>query len=85
MNYRNWQSRDRTNGGRQLPPKREFCGRCLSYRLLADMARETWDESPIRGKLVCKEPAKAGGCFEGPQVKPPAVRKPDNYAKTPNV
>lgn len=49
------------------------------------MTRETWDESPIKGKLVCKEPAKFGGCFEGPDLKAPLVRKPDNYAKTPNV
>lgn len=68
-----------------MPPKREFCARCRRYRLVSDMARETWADSPIKGKLVCGEPAKVGGCFEGPQIKPPAFRKPDNYAKIPNV
>ena len=50
------------------------------------LATETWTDSPVKGKLVCKEPAKDGGCFEGnASPKPPVVRKPDNYTRVPNV
>jgi hypothetical protein len=49
------------------------------------MTKETWQDSEVKCKLVCKEPAKNGGCFEGPEIKPPLVRKPDNYTKVPNV
>lgn len=80
-----WQSNDRTNSGRQMPTLWEWCARCRKYRPISEFVRETWERSPVKGKLVCRVPAKAGGCFEGPEPKAPPRTPDDNYYRTPNV
>lgn len=83
-----WVSQDRTNGGRQMPPVKDFCARCRRYRFVSDLDKETREDSPIKGKLVCSESSQTGvGCLDGgkPSDNYPKPAKPDNYYRKPNV
>lgn len=82
------QSSDRTTGGRQTPPYKGYCAKCLRRRPISEMQIEANERSAAYNYYVCRGSYSEGGCYDGPYpdgADGPTDTGTDNVGPHPNL